>query len=534
MNKPRIGITGNFGPAGCELAEGYYDSIVRAGGVPLVIPPCEDEEVAIGTLASVDALLLSGGGDINPLLVGEEPSPLLRSICPKRDKQELMLARLASDMQMPMLGICRGVQVMACALGGAIHQDISHLATVKHSQDAPRCEATHTVTLEGILRDVYKRETLPVNSFHHQAVRDTGPHFKVAAQSKDGIVEAIASTECKPIIGVQWHPECMPGSEPLFEWLVSEAMLYQQAISIHKRILTLDSHCDTAMKFGTEEERLVTFPLMKRGRLDVTTMVAYIPQREAQPTKMAIDTLNAITAYAGDRLCRTAEELYEQKRKGEPVVMLGIENGAAIGDDLSLIERFRQMGVTYMTLCHNGDNQLCDSAKGEQTHGGLSSLGCKAIDEMNRVGMMVDLSHAAESTFWQALEASEMPPICSHSSCRALCNHPRNLTDEQMRALAERGGVMQVTLYDGFLREGGGASVEDAVKHIKHARDVMGIDHIGIGTDFDGDGGVPGVANAGELLNLTRLLLKEGFTEDDLRKLWGANYLRLMNQWQKH
>jgi microsomal dipeptidase-like Zn-dependent dipeptidase len=213
--------------------------------------------------------------------------------------------------------------------------------------------------------------------------------------------------------------------------------------------------------------------------------------------------------------------------------MMGIENGYAIGRDLSLIEYFRQRGVVYMTLCHNGDNDICDSARGSGEHGGLSQFGREVIREMNRVGMMVDLSHAAESSFWQALEESETPIVCSHSSCRALCDHPRNLTDEQMRALAERGGVMQVTLYNGFLRTDEHATIADAIRHINHAIEVMGIEHVGIGSDFDGDGGVPGVASASELINLTRLLRQEGYTSDQLRLLWGENFLRVMRQVQQ-
>jgi microsomal dipeptidase-like Zn-dependent dipeptidase len=153
---------------------------------------------------------------------------------------------------------------------------------------------------------------------------------------------------------------------------------------------------------------------------------------------------------------------------------------------------------------------------------------------MNRVGMMIDLSHAGEATFYQALELSSQPVVCSHSSARALCDHPRNLTDDQLRTLAARGGVAQVTLYNGFLRTDGSATIDDAVRHLLHMVEVAGIDHVGIGTDFDGDGGVMGLAHAGELINLTRMLLREGYSEADLRKLWGENFLRVMHQAQTY
>ena len=185
-----------------------------------------------------------------------------------------------------------------------------------------------------------------------------------------------------------------------------------------------------------------------------------------------------------------------------------------------------------MTLCHNGDNDICDSAKGCNTHGGISDFGKDVVREMNRLGIMVDLSHAAEKSFYDALEISQQPIVCSHSSCRALCDHPRNLTDDQMRALAAKGGVMQVTIYNGFLRLDGEATILDAMAHLDHAIQIMGIDHVGLGTDFDGDGGVRGLANSAELLHFTRQLQDRGFSEEDIQKIWGGNFLRVMNQVQ--
>jgi microsomal dipeptidase-like Zn-dependent dipeptidase len=145
---------------------------------------------------------------------------------------------------------------------------------------------------------------------------------------------------------------------------------------------------------------------------------------------------------------------------------------------------------------------------------------------------MVDLSHANEKSFFDALNISATPIVCSHSNCRALCDHPRNLTDEQLRRLARRGGVAHITLYNGFLRHEGQASILDAMAHLEHAIEIMGVDHVGLGTDFDGDGGVPGVADASELINLTRRLLREHFSEADLRLIWSENFMRVMRQVQ--
>ena len=153
---------------------------------------------------------------------------------------------------------------------------------------------------------------------------------------------------------------------------------------------------------------------------------------------------------------------------------------------------------------------------------------------MNRLGIMVDMSHADEKSFYDALELSATPIVCSHSSCRALCDHPRNLTDDQMRALAQKNGVMQVTLYNGFLAKDGEATIEDAMRHLCHAIDVMGIDHVGIGTDFDGDGGIRGLACSSELLNFTRQLMARHFSQEDIQKIWGGNFLRVMQEVQSN
>ena len=168
--------------------------------------------------------------------------------------------------------------------------------------------------------------------------------------------------------------------------------------------------------------------------------------------------------------------------------MLGIENGYAIGKDLNNVERFRKRGVVYMTLCHNGNNDICGSARYNDENLGVSEFGEQVIKEMNRVGMVVDLSHAGERTFYETLEISPLPPVCSHSSCRSLCNHPRNLTDEQLKAIARKGGTVQICLYSGFLHSSREATICDAVEHLHHAVNIMGIDHVGIGSDFDGDG----------------------------------------------
>ena len=546
--RPVIGITGNYEDLTCKLGRGYYQSVVAAGGVPVVIPPVADKHVIVNTLEHIDALILSGGGDINPLWAGEEPSPKLHGINQERDLPELLIARLAYNRQIPMLGICRGIQTLATAFGGKVAQDISDVATIKHSQDADRSEPTHSVIIDedSSLFDIYKSTKVMVNSFHHQAVAEAGDKFRVIAKSPDGIIEAMESSEFKSILGVQWHPECLEEGLPLFQWLVNEAKSFREAHTTHDRVLTLDTHCDTPMFFpqGIHFEQrdpkiLVDLHKMTEGRQDATIMVAYLPQPTENPTAFADSIFDQIEVIVGQnsdyvRIANTPRELWMNKHQGLKSIMLGIENGIAIDGKLENLQHFVDRGIVYMTLCHNGDNDICDSAsKTQHTHHGVSAFGEQVIKEMNRLGVLVDMSHAGEESFYQALEISSKPIVCSHSSARALCDHPRNLTDDQMRALAQKGGVAQTTIYHGFLKKDGEATINDVIAHLEHAIDVMGIDHVGLGTDFDGDGGVRGLADSSELINFTRRLLARRFSEHDIQKIWGGNFLRVMEEVQK-
>lgn len=575
--QPVIGLTGNFADGDARLCEQYYMSVVRAGGTPVIIPPVADKDVIINTLDKIDGLVLTGGGDINPLWAGEEPSPRLHGINHMRDKAELLTVRLAYNRQIPMLGICRGIQTLVTALDGEVDQDIAESfaaahgagraaaaaghSLIKHSQDADRSEPTHTVRIsrESVLYSLYKTETLAVNSIHHQAVRASGRRFSVSAKAPDGVIEAIESSEFKPFIGVQWHPEWLGESgQVLFRWLVDRARDFYTAKDLHRRMLTLDTHCDTPMffpqgiHFDQRDPRiLVDMHKMAEGHQDAVIMAAYLPQPKLGETfssKVAFkvdgplqyadlifdkieEIVNANNSYLS--IARTPSDLYEDKRKGRRSIMLGIENGLALSHDISNVRYFARRGVVYITLCHNGDNDICDSARGCNTHGGVSRFGEQVIKEMNRCGIMVDLSHAGEKSFYDALSISSKPIVCSHSNCKALCDVPRNLTDDQLRALAKHGGVAHITLYHGFLRnDSQEATVMDAIAHLEHAISVMGIEHVGLGTDFDGDGGIRGLADSSELINFTLHLLRRRYSERDIARIWGGNWLRVMAQVQ--
>lgn len=562
--RPLIGITTNHEGIDATLREVYYKQIVSAGGTPVLIPPVADNDVLLSTLDTLDAIVLSGGGDFNPLWAGEQPVPQLHNINNERDLPELLLTRYAFDRQLPMLGICRGIQTLAMSLGGHVEQDIKPSPTlIKHSQTSHQSTQTHSVNITPgtLLSDIFDGEaTIYVNSFHHQAVDNPGKHMRTAAMAPDGTIEAIESSEQKPIIGVQWHPEWLAEDGlPLFRWLVSEAAIHNRMRLFHSRNITFDSHCDTPMFFPEgihfdQRDPRILYDLhkMQEGGPDAVTMVAYLPQPKPGETFAQIAPLGAKTPreYADlifDKIedtilsdsryiahARSEADIRRNKRNGQRSLLTGIENGLAIEDDISNVQHFANRGITYITLCHNGDNQICDSARHSlNTNGGVSPFGAQVIAEMNRLGLMVDLSHAGEKSFYDALQISRTPIVCSHSNSRALCDVPRNITDDQMRALAAAGGVCQITLYNGFLRTDGNATITDAIRHLEHAIDIMGIEHVGLGTDFDGDGGIPGLADASELVNFTKALLRRRYSESDISLIWGGNWLRVMNLCQQ-
>ncbi|MBQ7420705.1 MAG: membrane dipeptidase [Prevotella sp.] len=561
--RPVIGVTTNYSGGDACIRDQYYRQIVDAGGIPILIPPIADKDVILNTLERIDGLLLTGGADYNPLWCGEEPSQNLHEINATRDLPELLITQLAFNRQIPMLGVCRGIQTLAIALGGEVEQDVyEHGAIIKHSQDADRSERTHSVSIEkeSILYSLYAVDKMFVNSFHHQAVRAAGRHFKVTARSADNVIEAMESCEEKSIMGVQWHPEWL-GKDglPLFYWLVERASEFNKAKKLHNRILTVDTHVDTPMFFSQGihfEQRdnriLVDLHKMTEGRQDAVFMVAYLPQpavgenfqekisfNVSGPKAYAdliIDKIEEIvnSNHQYISIAKTPAELVANKREDRKSIVLGIENGLAIENNLANIAHFKKRGIAYITLCHNGDNGICDSARGSQTHGGVSLFGEKVIREMNRLGIIVDLSHGAEKSFYDALDISQTPIVCSHSNCKALCDVPRNLTDDQLRALAAKGGVVHTTLYSGFLRESGKATILDAIAHLEHAISVMGVEHVGIGTDFDGDGGVFGFADSSEAINFTMQLLRRRYSEADIERIWGGNWLRVMQQVQSY
>ena len=559
-----IGLSVNHKDGLSCISNAYVNAVIKAGGSPVLIPFTNNETVLKEIISQIDGLILSGGGDIYAPLFNEPLHPAVESYDIDRDNYDIQLVKLAVDRQIPILGICRGQQVINVALGGNLIQDIpSHLQLylpdgtlpkVNHNQAEARETGTHSIQIKpgSKLCKIIGSNKISVNSFHHQSVHVVAPGLEAVAYSEDGIIEAIESTEEKAILGVQWHPENMAvaGNEAMidtFRYLASEAEIYKQAKEIHKQIHTLDSHCDTPMHFhkgidiGKKTKGLqVDLIKMQEGMLDGTIMVAYLKQgaRDEASLRKAIDKAKSIISQIREQvesnkniagIAYTSEDLKKNKSELKKSVFVGIENGYAIGKDIHNLAMFKDMGVVYITLCHNGDNDICDSAIGQKEHNGLSSFGKDVVKEMNRLGIMIDISHTSEKTSFDVLKISEYPVIASHSSAKALCNHPRNLSDKLIEAIADKGGVVQICFYTHFLTKGSRATVKDAVDHIEYVIRLVGIDHVGIGSDFDGGGGIIGVKAVNEFPQITMELIRRGYSQEDIAKIWGGNLMRVMD-----
>ncbi len=321
-------------------------------------------------------------------------------------------------------------------------------------------------------------------------------------------------------------------------------------LALHRSLLTLDTHIDIPWPdgpaFTAETTRRVDLPKMRRGHLAAGCFAAYIPQgRRTQDghqaaCERALAMLQAINAMAGAgaRLCRSAEEI--ERAHGDAVVAVvpAVENGYAVGTDPARLQRFAALGARYLTLTHNGHNALADSAipradlgDAAEEHGGLSALGRQAIAELNRLGMLADVSHVSRQTMLDTAAASRSPIVATHSCVRALCDHPRNLDDGQLDVLRDVGGVVQITAVPQFLRPSGKAEAVtpgDFADHVDYAVRRIGIAHVGISSDFDGGGGFSGWNDAADSPNITAALLRRGYDREALALLWGGNFLRLL------
>lgn len=336
--------------------------------------------------------------------------------------------------------------------------------------------------------------------------------------------------------------------------------LLKKAKIIHKNIITLDTHCDIDVKNFTESinysnniDTQCNIPKMEIGGLDVAWFIVYTGQGELNTKgyekayENAISKFDAIhnlvNNYSSDNigLALNSNDVRKIHSSGKKVAMIGIENGYPIGLDITNVEKFYNRGARYMSLSHNGHSQLCDSNTGEEDgvylHNGLSDLGVEVIKEMNRIGMMIDISHPSKEAIRQMIKISKAPVIASHSSARKLCNHSRNLDDEQLGWIKENGGVVQTVAFKSYLNSEKSkpnsknkVDVSDFVDHIDYLVGLIGINHVGISSDFDGGGGIDGWEDASETFNVTLELVKRGYSEVEIEKIWSGNLLRVLDE----
>lgn len=368
---------------------------------------------------------------------------------------------------------------------------------------------------------------------------------------------------------------------------------------IHQKAFTIDTHTDTPLRFirtdfdmGKRNDAVQTgskvdFPRMKEGGLDALFFAVFLNQGDRDSAtinkvrKEAATIFNEIykTVHRNEALAELAyspKDAYRIQKEGKRVVFIGMENGYPIGKDLDYVQEYYDLGARYITLCHGRNNDICDSSTDPAgpEHHGLSEFGIDVVKEMNRLGMLIDVSHISDESFYDVIEISRAPIIASHSCTRTLCNSPRNLDDDMLRALAMNGGVIQICFVSSYLKEFAPepkrdsamsalrnkyrdfpdlgdkeraqmrkewqalnaqypprlATVSDVVDHIDHVVKVAGIDHVGIGTDFDGGGEVQDCFDVSQMGNITRELVKRGYTAKEIEKIWGGNFMRVFRE----
>lgn len=377
-----------------------------------------------------------------------------------------------------------------------------------------------------------------------------------------------------------------------------DPVIKAQADRIHEAALTLDTHGDlpnfminrphfdiAAWNDPYKTGSRIDLPRMKAGGLDAMFFAVYLgqgPRTEegyADAKKRALAQFDLIYKIVSDHpdlagIATTPEDAYRLEKEGKRAIFIGVENGWTIGKDLSMIQHYYDLGARYMTLTHTRNNDICDSSTDPAgyEHGGLTEFGKEVVAEMNRLGMLIDVSHISDDSFYDCLKYSKAPIVATHSSARELFDHPRNLSDEMIIALAEKGGVIQMNMLGAYLKNQPAKRVEALQKlrekypntrdltdeqraartaemaqineefpeepatlqlvmdHIDHIVRLVGVDHVGIGPDLDGGGGVQGMYDVSEMGNITYELVKRGYSEEEIRKIWSGNFFRVMKE----
>lgn len=376
----------------------------------------------------------------------------------------------------------------------------------------------------------------------------------------------------------------------LVEVSISADSISDQAKKLHFSSIVVDTHDDTTQRFFTKDFDIgkrnatgsIDIPRMREGGLGAIFFSIWIDGRIMGPPAIqkALDQIDAVKQnvrrYSNDLvLARTAEDVRRAHEQGKIAALIGIEGGHMLGNDIRMVRIYSELGVRYMTLSHFYNDEWADSSTDKPAHNGLTEYGKEIVREMNRTGMLVDISHVSDKTFYDALEVSKAPLIASHSSCRALCDHVRDMTDDMIKALAAKGGVIQINYEKSFIDQAyknasekvsGGVveaidkltklcgddeeciekkmaeqekqdvadgklphvSWEKIIDHIDHAVKLVGADHVGLGSDFDGANMPEGMEDASKLPKITEALLRKGYSEEDIRKILGGNTLRVM------
>lgn len=381
-----------------------------------------------------------------------------------------------------------------------------------------------------------------------------------------------------------------------FSCSVTDERLKQKAQKIHSSVLTLDSHTDTPLQLGRKGFNIsqrndpnnrggkIDLPRMKEGSLDAVFFAVFIGQGQRheeafiKAQQQADKIFRSVhTMIDGNRdyaeLALTPDDAYRLKKEGKKAIYLGLENGYPIGKDISLVQKYYKQGARYITLCHTSNNDICDSSTDPEgaEHGGISDFGKEIVKEMNRIGMMVDVSHISDQSFYDVLNTSKLPVIASHSNARTICDNPRNLTDEMLQVLKDNGGVVQLCLLSAYVKDMPAnperdsarsalrkkynnfeglsddvleqareewfavnrlfpenlARVSDLVDHLDHIVKLIGIDHVGIGSDFDGGGGLEDCFDVSQIGNITLELVRRGYSKKDIEKIWSGNFMRV-------
>lgn len=384
--------------------------------------------------------------------------------------------------------------------------------------------------------DGWVRETSAFSVLFYKAVADRNiPHTGTSALSREMDK------------GLMRYDGALPGIEAL----CPKAATYKKAKQLMDGILAIDAHGDLpccyedGYELGVRQRNQVSLQKMDEGHLSSRVLISYQHQgglddeSSAKAFAYCDDMIDQILADIDNNkawcgLAKTREDAIRLKAEGKKAFFLGIENGYGIGNELRNVEHYARRGVVYITLSHMYDNAICHSSThSADTTLGLTPFGREVVKEMNRCGILIDVSHTSSGTFWDCIELSSAPIICSHSGAKAVFKHDRNITDEQLRALAEKEGLVMVYIVPDYMNtQKADATLDDFMEHLQHCIEVAGIDHVGISCDFDGGGGGWGLNGDNDAINITVRLLEVGFSEEDITKIWSDNFFRVLKKAQ--